>query len=264
MSDSYHIDKFIDAGFTRDYVFWRSDKIDSEGRRRYWYYSCPVCSEDEYVRAGLCTGIFEGHEGGLVKGFKACRCGKLRGLTSDQAEFRVKKLCDDNNITYIGWEDSYLGVDSKFKWLCKDGHLNSTSVSNFVSGVRCKRCRDKNGGINGYYPHRKYEKDYLYIMDFNDKYIKVGRSFDVDKRFKGDKGLLKSSKLMRDEIKVLTILTGIHDDVYDTEQWLHEELRERGFEYNEDDGLWSTELFDLDCIDSLHFLLRQTDLERLV
>ena len=62
-------------------------------------------------------------------------------------------------------------------------------------GTRCNGCaKDKRkelGNGNGYYPERKDEQDFLYVLNFNNQFIKVGRSFDVDERMKGLRTLSK-------------------------------------------------------------------------
>ena len=130
----------------------------------------------------------------------------------------------------------------------------------FVNGGRrCGSCaKDENirrlredGNGNGYYPERKDEQDYLYILNFNDKFIKVGRSFDVDTRIKD--GLIYESGL-RDISKIhkLRIFTATHQEIYDYEQELHTELRERNFQYYVD---WSTECFENDSLFVLNKVL---------
>ena len=57
---------------------------------------------------------------------------------------------------------------------------------------------------NGFYPERAEEQDFLYVLNFDDKFIKVGRSFDVDERIKdlkkpsvsGIKNIVNSESLL--------------------------------------------------------------------
>lgn len=261
--DQEHIENFHKAGFTEDYNFWRSDRISSRGYKDYWYYTCPKCSNDEYVINGLCSGVFESVLGSLRCGNKSCRCGRTYQWTQEQREYQIKKVCDEEGLTFLGWKDSegYKNNKSKILWFCSEGHKCETYVDSFLYGTRCSTCwnirkRDL-GNKNGYYPDRVDERDYLYILNFDNKYIKIGRSFNVDSRVYG---LTFESNTVRENIKILQTYTSNHQTVYDTEQWLHEELRERGFEYNEDDGLWSIELFSLDCISVLEYLLNHTTL----
>uniref|UniRef100_A0AB39AJI4 Endonuclease n=1 Tax=Vibrio phage P018-4 TaxID=3229728 RepID=A0AB39AJI4_9CAUD len=256
--NNVHINAFYKAGFTKDYRFWRSVRTNGLGRSCYWNYTCPVCSSDEYVQNGLCSGVFESGTYNLKNGEKSCRCCKSYGWSQDQREYQINKICKEEGLTFIAWdtEEGYLNSYAKFKWLCDEGHSCKTSVSGFLSGRRCNTCYRNSSIFYGYYSDRIDEKDYLYILNFNNKYIKVGRSFNVDERIKE---LCKVSKIR--DISKLRILTSSHKTVYDTEQWLHEELTERGFYYNKPDGLWSIELFGVDCLQALNYLLNDTELE---
>lgn len=266
--DQEHIRNFHKAGFTESYKFWRSERVSNRGYKDYWYYTCPICSNDEYVQNGVCSGVFESILGTLKLGRKSCRCGRTYQWSQEQREYRINKICCEEELTFIGWKDpeGYKNNKSKMLWLCSEGHPCETNTDSFLYGIRCNTCwdikRKELGYRNGYYPDRADEKDYLYIINFNNKYVKVGRSFDIKNRINHTTtGLLYCSGLTIENIEILQTLTSNHQTVYDTEQWLHSELRERGFEYNEPDGLWSTELFDLDCIDVLNYLLKQTDLD---
>ena len=109
--------------------------------------------------------------------------------------------------------------------------------------------------FHGYYPERKDEIDFLYILSFDNKFIKVGRSFDVDERIKG---LRDVSKVVKSKIHKLRIFTATHQEVYNLEQELHGELRERNFQHYVD---WSTECFENNCQFILNKLLDNCGLE---
>lgn len=181
--------------------------------------------------------------------------------TAQEREQQINNVFKVEGGRFIGWKGEYKNQLSKFKWLCSEGHPCETSVNDFLNnGCRCPTCykikQRENGTCYGYYPLRKEEIDYLYIIHFKKGgYIKVGRSFDTDRRVKE---LLKLSNHKRKEIEILAIYTGCHQDVYDTEQWIHEELTERGFYHNE--SVWSVETFDKDCEDVLFYLLEQSGL----
>ncbi len=265
--DSTHIEKFIKVGFTGKHVFIRSARIDSQGRKTYWNVICPICSQDDYVQAGLCNGIFESQHGNLKLGKKPCRCNeKSYRWTQGQREYQIQKIFNIEGGSFTGWstEGGYQNTNhSKFNWLCSVRHECITSVNDFVNcNVRCPHCdkikRKVEGCFNGYYPNRTEEQDNLYVIDFGGSYIKVGRAFDIEARFKGSKGLLKASNRNRDQIEILTVLTGTHQEIYDLEQEIHEELRERGFEYT--DETWSTELFTSDSKDIIYRLCGQSRL----
>jgi hypothetical protein len=242
--------KFLDGT-----KFWRSENTDHKGHKTRWNYICPNCSNDEYVQAGLCSGIFENSGYHLKQGQRSCRCHNRYIWTLEQRDYQINKICNDENLTFLG----LISEDEVYKvvWLCLQGHRNITTITNFIAGKRCRVCRDLTSSTNGYYSSRKDEKDYLYIINFYGKYLKVGRSFDIDRRLKE---LAIASNINSRLITVISVLTSTHQEVYDTEQWLHEELTERGFEYNKPDGVWSTELFTIDSLSALKYLLKDTDL----
>ena len=117
-----------------------------------------------------------------------------------------------------------------------------------------RRLREDGNG-NGYYPERKDEIDFLYVLDFDNKFIKVGRSFVLDERIKSLRTL---SKVPKKKIYKLRIFTATHQEIYDFEQELHSELRERNFQHYVD---WSTECFENDSLYILNKMLDECGLE---
>lgn len=257
IEDFVYIEDFYKAGFTKDYRFFRNNvRKDSKGYYSLWNYICPLCSNDEYVKAGLCSGVFTSFTNRLKLGKKGCRCSIAYHWTQKQREYQIKKACYEEGLTFIGWENREVGYknsQSKFQWICTKGHTCETSVGSFLhKGARCKICmieKQKEQGIAyGYYPERTQEPDSLYILNFDNQYLKVGRSFRLEERIKQ---LKKTSGV--DSIEILQIVNGTHQDIYDLEQFLHGELRDRGFEYETDWG--STECFDSDSLKLVYKLI---------
>ena len=188
------------------------------------------------------------------------KCSGNARPTEQEALQKCVDICKEMDYNVVGFVDGYKNNKSRFEYLCKIHGKQNISYNKFVNGGRrCGSCaKDENirrlredGNGNGYYPERKDEQDYLYILNFNDKFIKVGRSFDVDTRIKD--GLIYESGL-RDISKIhkLRIFTATHQEIYDYEQELHKELRERGFQYYVD---WSTECFENDSLFVLNKVL---------
>lgn len=191
--------------------------------------------------------------------------GKKRWNTQER-ERQLNDVFKAEDGRFVSWSGGgYKSALSKFKWLCSEGHSCETSIDEFLNGGRrcmtCKKIKQREEGyMHGYYPARKDEQDNLYIIHFNKGgYIKVGRSFNVTKRVKV---LLKASNHKSNEVEILAIYTGSHQDVYDTEQGVHEELTERGFYHNESE--WTVETFDADCKEILFDLLNSSCLVKCV
>lgn len=251
LPDHVHRDDFIAAGFSPYDKFTRRSSVT--GKEIMWDFECHLCSTDMYVEDGVCTGLFKSTTSNLKQGIKPCRCGNGFKWTKEQKEVCIKKLCKQEGLTFGGWVGEYTGSASKFKWFCKFGHINpSTNSHNFIhKGSRCKSCgylhREPCSGT-GYYPERASENDYLYVMDIASVSSKVGRTFNIEDRRQG----IKSKGGLCSKPEILQIYTATHQVVYDTEQAIHTELRERGFQYHCD---WTWECFDNTCLPVLQELL---------
>ena len=179
--------------------------------------------------------------------------------TEQEALQKCSDICKEMDYNVIGFVSGYKGaLKTRFEYICKIHGKQNVSYHKFVnSGTRCGGCaKDKQkelGNGNGYYPERRDEIDYLYILNFNGKFIKVGRSFDVERRIPE---LQRESGIQ--EIIKLRIFTATHQEIYDYEQELHNELRERNFQHYVN---WSTECFENDCQFILNKLLDSCGLE---
>ena len=197
----------------------------------------------------------------MNRGSGCPKCSGNAKPTEQEALQKCIDICKEMNYDVVGFSDGYKGAHkTRFKYNCKTHGKQKVSYDSFVNGgKRCSGCwkdRQKDlGNGNGYYPERKDETDFLYILNFNDKFIKVGRSFDVDERVKG---LKKPSESGIKKIYKLRIFTATHQEIYDYEQELHSELRERNFQHYVD---WSTECFNNDCHSTLTELLNNCTFE---
>ena len=193
----------------------------------------------------------------IINSDQSCpKCAGNIKLTEQEALQKCIDICKEMNYDVVGFEDGYKNVKSRFEYICKTHGKQNVSYGSFVNGGRrCGGCAKDLGNGNGYYPERKDEIDFLYVLNFNDKFIKVGRSFDVDERIKS---LRTVSKVPKTKIHKLSIFTATHQEIYDYEQELHSELRERNFQHYMD---WSTECFENDCLYILNKLLDNCGLE---
>lgn len=182
------------------------------------------------------------------------KCVGTLKLTYSEALYRCEYICKEMDYESIGFQNGYNNVKSIFEYICPKHGKQKVTYSHFVNnGSRCPFCfkekQKEYGNLYGYYPERKDETDFLYILDFDGKFIKVGRSFDVNQRVK-DLRTLSKTPIKR--IHKLRIFTATHQEIYDYEQELHKELRERNFQYPVS---WSTECFENDSLYILNKLL---------
>lgn len=245
--DASHIGEFYKAGFSAENMFKRNLELeDNNGTHSFFDYLCPVCSFDEYVEAGLCSGIFSTRQSDLKKGHSSCRCTSKYRWTRPLREYQIRKLCLEGESTFLCWKysENSFNIDSVFYWRCKKGHLCETTVNNFVnSGRRCKTCSDLAADW-GYYPDRVNEADNLYLLLFKSKYetfIKVGRSFDVANRIK--------DFLKYYDVEVLTTYQSNHQTIYDTEQDIHSYLSQYHYTPSINFGGSVKECFKIEALD---------------
>lgn len=190
-----------------------------------------------------------------------------RRLTETDAFDKCNIICKEMNYKSLGFPEGYKNCYSLFEYECPKHGKKKVSYNALVSkGSRCRDCwkerqieilRDTGNG-NGYYLERAEEQDYLYILNFNNKFIKVGRSFDVDERMKN---LRTKSKVSIRKIYKLRIFTATHKEIYDYEQELMNKLREKGFQYSVS---WSNECFENESLYTLNKLLNDSKLKELV
>ncbi|ULG01786.1 hypothetical protein phiA047_0055 [Aeromonas phage phiA047] len=184
------------------------------------------------------------------------KCANRPKVDEQEALQKCINICKENNYDVVGFPDGYKNAKSRFEYICKIHGKQKVNYDRFVNGgTRCGGCARDLGNGNGYYPERKDEVDFLYILNFNNKFVKVGRSFDVERRIPE---LKRESGIQ--EIIQLRIFTATHQEIYDYEQELHSELRERNFQHYVD---WSTECFENDCQFVLNSLINDCRLKEI-
>ena len=239
-----------------------------KGKLRKFILECNVCSIDtELWPEGRIMSI----KNSLVEGVIPCGCSVKPEWTEEQFKIRIKRECKLRGYIFRGWDLSQ--SEGKFKGSVtkldlenpKTGNRwQSTNINGFFNGgggiADCKQRQKELGVFYGYYPHRKMEQDNLYVIRFkNDETIKVGRAFGVDSRIHNSgSGLLKTSKHQLSDIEILYVMKGTHQEVYNTEQWVHKELTERGFHASWIP--WTTECFTEDSEDMIYRLLDESGL----
>lgn len=101
MSDEELTTLFMSTGsFLDGSTFKRLPEKNANGTYSWLEVTCPLCSKDEYVEMGLCSGRFIACYGSLVKGAPPCRCGSLKSLPVDIYIYHIKKVCETEGLVY--------------------------------------------------------------------------------------------------------------------------------------------------------------------
>lgn len=178
IDDSTHIEEFIKVcpdNIPRKYT--RSERLNTEGKAVYWIVECSICSHDEYVKAGVCSGLFEIYGSSLKRGTLACRCAKSYRYTPEQWIYRMTGECrkrGDRFIVFVG----KVGGHSKFKYLCSEHGEQVATPNNYLNGQGCSLCAGSS-------------QQEFYINAILDEYgqdtgaYKLGIAKDSDVRLKG-------------------------------------------------------------------------------
>ena len=208
------------GNFPKGYLFSKNKtKTTNQGKYNYWDCTCPKCSYDKYVINGVCSGVFTSLQCDLRVGSLPCRCSSNYVWTKAQQELRINEICSEEGLTFIGWVNGYKGNNSKFKWICADGHLcERTTVASFLNrGARCDTCSRLDNDF-GYYPSRSGETDNLYVMKLvkdDEVFIKIGRSFDTQKRRR------RIEQESTYHVTIVNTTQDIHENIFKLEGYLH-------------------------------------------
>lgn len=141
--DAVMIESFlVTENYSPNYKFWRSDELNRHGHRSYWNYTCPVCSADEYVKEGLCSGVFRSTSSILRRGDYSCRCSKKFQWTQAQREYQIGKVPSVAQGTYkfVGWDAPYKDSLSKFLMECPEHGVWNTTFKSFINNTGCPDC----------------------------------------------------------------------------------------------------------------------------
>lgn len=257
--DAVLIKEFIKSGAFHERTVFCRDIDESNRSTRHFKYKCPLCSEDDYVKAGICNGIFSAAIASLKKGMLACRCNKSYKWNEKEMELKLSNVLKIHNSEFNNFVGKYKNLSCEFEWTCTYGHKNKSLIGNFLYTKpkseefnRCKTClkdyRKTIAGFYGWYPERAEEEDNLYVIIFDNKYFKVGRAFNIDDRIGkgGKRGLIKSSGVGFDKLKIVTTYRGRHEDIYKLETTCHNYLYSLGLSHKE--STWTTETFEMEAL----------------
>jgi len=160
--------------------------------------------------------------------------------------------CSTNGYTFIGYDGEYKSAKQKFKYICPRHGIRTSTYDNFINAdCNCSECGKELSGCYGYYENRLDDIDLLYILNFDNKYIKVGRTFNLKRRLAD---ISKVSKENNISLEKYTI--DIHSNIYNLEQSIHNHLKELMLWKNVS---WSTECFNIEAIEHINKFLEGID-----
>lgn len=185
------------------------------------FYTCSICSKDRE----LFPERFSYSASRLRKGMSNCGCSSSYKWSQRQYEILCERKAREKGYNFKGFVNRWDGHKTKCILSCKvHGEWDTCSIDNLLRGRNCPHCAQEKrnsqmGNRNGYYHHRRYEKDYLYLIRISD-YYKLGRAFDFYDRLRSIKSDCKSS-----DIEPLRLFTAIHEDIWLFEQEILKHLR---------------------------------------
>lgn len=157
---------------TLGFTFKRSERTDYEGFKTYLDYTCPVCSNDEYVKSGLCTGVFSLAQSQINGKTKSCRCSSRYSWKQHHIEYQIKKIIKEEGLkdSFVGFKIPYVNNTTKFTRLCSEHGEYETSVANFKNRRDvCSLCYKSR--------FNPQKPAYVYLVrwyGFGEEYLKFG------------------------------------------------------------------------------------------
>lgn len=147
---------------------------------QWWNLTCPVCSCDEFVQNGTCTGIFKSRTGALMQGTKPCRCAKTPHWTQSQREHQANEILRERGFgtKFVEWETHYERNTSKIVLECPR-HGNFTIGFNkfLLTKNGCPAC-----ARGGYNPKLDGALYVILAQGFSHSFTGFGISNDFEKR----------------------------------------------------------------------------------
>ena len=136
-----YVQSFMKTGaYPAGAIFHKTSRSLPPHSRVIWEYICPVCSHDEYVQAGLCSGVFETIVAHLKRGVLPCRCAPNYRYTKEQWTYRVEQDLNNRGLKFLEWIEEAKG-SSKLKYLCAEhGVQIATAYSLVQNGTGCPIC----------------------------------------------------------------------------------------------------------------------------
>lgn len=149
--------------------FWRDCTPVKGKSTHYWEYKCPICSKDEYTKAGVCTGVFKIAHHSLRVGYIPCRCARSYRKTEEQKNFQMETFAKKLGFKYEGFSEEYKGAKTKVTLVCKHGHEFIVASDHFLQSPRCTGCSKY-----GYDPSKSGSLYFAKFKNYNFECFKIG------------------------------------------------------------------------------------------
>ena len=165
-----------------------------------------------------------------------------------EATKRASEVCEFFGYLPIGFMDGYKNSYSIFTYKCHKHDIRRVRYTNLLQNNKCHECKKEEDGFYGYYKDRIHNSDYLYVLNFDNQFIKVGRTFDINQRIRS----LKHSSGI-DNIFIVNLINGTHEYIYSLEQALLQFLRTYHLSY---EVSFTTEAFSNESIDYISYFIK--------
>lgn len=201
--DDETVNKFMATGsFKEGTKFWR---LPTEDKPHQWAYHCTVCSVDEHVMQGLCSGVFTAHRSSLMRGVLSCRCCKKYSWTQEQRECQISKIIRDENLPYklLGWKGVWNGAQTAIHLYCESHGVDFfPKVSTFVNtGTRCPSC-----AVGGFDPNNDAFVYVLRVEGLSGAFTGYGITCDTRARLRDHRRNLSREGFSITEYQVLPMI----------------------------------------------------------
>lgn len=151
-----------------------SQRKNHRGHHVYTDYVCPVCSYDEFVSDGLCSGVFTIRTSDLLDGKRSCRCSISYRYTEKQRLHQVNQKCEKMGfklLSHVG-SDKHNAKNFTLTLQCDKGHTWQSNIDRLVyKDCCCPTCAG-------------HDQEYGYINIVKDQETPVALKFGITKVLK--------------------------------------------------------------------------------
>lgn len=182
----------------------------SENDKNKWTHTCKICSNDDYVKNGLCTGVFKTSWSTILNGGCSCRCSEnYKGMTKSMRVHRIKMYLKENNSPYTFISHSRIHKEQHLFLLeCPEHGIFEKEEYSILRGKGCQICSDR-----GYV---KTKPSFIYLLKVSGKhqdFVGYGITTQPQIRITTHKNNLIKSGLVIDDCRVYPIPGEVAFDV---------------------------------------------------